>query len=67
VLAFIGFLMAVLVVYAVAQEVMADLQCIGYASGISDAMLGIALLARGNSVGGKCRDGSATPHFTSGA
>ena len=48
-----GFLTAMLVVYATAQEVMAVLECIGFASGISDAMLGITLLAWGNSVGGK--------------
>ncbi|XP_031783087.1 mitochondrial sodium/calcium exchanger protein-like isoform X1 [Nasonia vitripennis] len=52
-LAFVGFLTAMLVVYAVAQEVMAVLECVGFASGISDAMLGITLLAWGNSVGGK--------------
>ncbi|KAJ8674828.1 hypothetical protein QAD02_010614 [Eretmocerus hayati] len=50
-LAFMGFLCAMLVVYAVAQEVMAVLECVGFASGISDAMLGITLLAWGNSVG----------------
>lgn len=43
---------AMLVVYSVANEVMAILQCIGFASGISDAMLGITLLAWGNSIGG---------------
>lgn len=48
-----GFLTAMLVVYAVAQEVMAVLETVGYASGISDAMLGITLLAWGNSVGGR--------------
>ncbi|XP_063995637.1 mitochondrial sodium/calcium exchanger protein-like [Diachasmimorpha longicaudata] len=49
--AFLGFLSAMLVVYVIANEVMAVLQCIGFASGISDAMLGITLLAWGNSVG----------------
>lgn len=53
-LAFLGFVGAMLVVYVTANEVMAVLQCVGYASGISDAMLGITLLAWGNSVGGKC-------------
>ena len=48
-----GFLAAMQVVYLVANEVMALLQCVGYASGISDAMLGMTLLAWGNSVGGK--------------
>ena len=52
-MAFMGFLTAMLVVYLVAQEVMAVLECIGFASGISEAMLGITLLAWGNSVGGK--------------
>lgn len=60
-LAFAGFLAAMLVVYAVAQEVMAVLQCVGFASGISDAMLGITLLAWGNSVGGKRREWGFTP------
>ncbi|XP_014228791.1 mitochondrial sodium/calcium exchanger protein-like [Trichogramma pretiosum] len=50
-LAFAGFLVAMLVVYLMAKEVMSVLQCIGFASGISDAMLGITLLAWGNSVG----------------
>ncbi|XP_014215471.1 mitochondrial sodium/calcium exchanger protein-like [Copidosoma floridanum] len=50
-LAFFGFLGAMLVVYASAQEVMAVLECLGFASGITDAMLGITLLAWGNSVG----------------
>ncbi|XP_011305559.1 sodium/potassium/calcium exchanger 6, mitochondrial-like [Fopius arisanus] len=49
--AFLGFISAMLVVYVVANEVMAVLQCVGFASGISDAMLGITLLAWGNSVG----------------
>ncbi|KAF7990287.1 hypothetical protein HCN44_000092 [Aphidius gifuensis] len=49
--AFLGFMSAMLVVYSVANEVMAILQCIGFASGISDAMLGITLLAWGNSIG----------------
>lgn len=48
-----GFLTAMLVVYAVAQEVMAVLESIGFASGITEAMLGISFLAWGNSVGGK--------------
>ena len=41
------------VVYFVAGEVMLVLECIGYVSGISDAMLGITFLAWGNSIGGK--------------
>ncbi|XP_014475369.1 PREDICTED: sodium/potassium/calcium exchanger 6, mitochondrial-like [Dinoponera quadriceps] len=51
VFAFFGFLAAMLVVYLVAREVMAVLQCIGYACSISDAMLGITFLAWGNSIG----------------
>jgi len=50
--AFLGFLAAMLTVYLVAGEVMAVLQCIGYACSISDAMLGITFLAWGNSIGG---------------
>ncbi|XP_011499811.1 PREDICTED: sodium/potassium/calcium exchanger 6, mitochondrial-like [Ceratosolen solmsi marchali] len=50
-MAFLGVLTAMIVVYAVAEEVMAVLQCIGFASGISQAMLGITLLAWGNSIG----------------
>ena len=42
-----------MVVYLVAKEVMAVLQCVGYAFSISDAMLGITLLAWGNSIGGE--------------
>nr|XP_031834396.1 mitochondrial sodium/calcium exchanger protein-like isoform X1 [Nomia melanderi] len=49
--AFFGFLAAMLTVYLVAGEVMAVLQCVGYAFSISDAMLGITFLAWGNSVG----------------
>lgn len=48
-----GFLAAMLTVYLVAGEVMAVLQCIGYACSISDAMLGITFLAWGNSIGGE--------------
>ncbi|XP_012222241.1 mitochondrial sodium/calcium exchanger protein-like [Linepithema humile] len=51
VFAFLGFLAAMLTVYLVAGEVMAVLQCIGYACSISDAMLGITFLAWGNSIG----------------
>ncbi|XP_036147470.1 mitochondrial sodium/calcium exchanger protein-like [Monomorium pharaonis] len=51
VFAFLGFLGAMLTVYLVAGEVMAVLQCIGYACSISDAMLGITFLAWGNSIG----------------
>lgn len=50
-----GFLAAMLTVYLVAGEVMAVLQCIGYACSISDAMLGITFLAWGNSIGGERR------------
>ncbi|XP_017893330.2 mitochondrial sodium/calcium exchanger protein-like, partial [Ceratina calcarata] len=49
--AFLGFLVAMLAVYLVASEVVAVLQCVGYAFRISDAMLGITFLAWGNSVG----------------
>ncbi|XP_076752488.1 mitochondrial sodium/calcium exchanger protein [Xylocopa sonorina] len=49
--AFLGFLCAMLTVYLIANEVMAVLQCVGYAFSISDATLGIAFLAWGNSVG----------------
>ncbi|EZA57273.1 Sodium/potassium/calcium exchanger, partial [Ooceraea biroi] len=49
--AFLGFLAGMLTVYLVAGEVMAVLQCIGYACSISDAMLGITFLAWGNSIG----------------
>ncbi|XP_051156265.1 mitochondrial sodium/calcium exchanger protein-like [Leptopilina boulardi] len=49
--AFLGFGAAMFVVYFVAGEVMLVLQCIGYISGISDAMLGITFLAWGNSIG----------------
>ncbi|XP_034934696.1 mitochondrial sodium/calcium exchanger protein-like [Chelonus insularis] len=49
--AFIGFLGATLVVWVVAREVMAVLGSIGIVSGISSAMLGVTLLAWGNSVG----------------
>ncbi|XP_020290587.1 sodium/potassium/calcium exchanger 6, mitochondrial-like isoform X2 [Pseudomyrmex gracilis] len=49
--AFLGFLAAMLTVYLVAGEIMAALQCIGYACSISDAMLGITFLAWGNSIG----------------
>lgn len=45
-----------LTVYLVAGEVMAVLQCVGYAFSISDAMLGITFLAWGNSVGGECNN-----------
>ncbi|XP_070511032.1 mitochondrial sodium/calcium exchanger protein [Cardiocondyla obscurior] len=51
VFAFLGFVGAMLTVYLVAGEVMAVLQCIGYACNISDAMLGITFLAWGNSIG----------------
>lgn len=51
-LAFAGFLTAMFVVYTVAQEVMSVLECIGFASGISQAMLGITFLTWGNSIGG---------------
>ncbi|OAD59743.1 Sodium/potassium/calcium exchanger 6 [Eufriesea mexicana] len=51
VFAFLGFLAAMLMVYLIAGEVMAVLQCVGYAFSISDAMLGITFLAWGNSVG----------------
>ncbi|XP_034174115.1 mitochondrial sodium/calcium exchanger protein isoform X2 [Osmia lignaria lignaria] len=51
VFAFLGFLTAMMMVYLIAGEVVAVLQCVGYAFSISDAMLGITLLAWGNSVG----------------
>ncbi|XP_015606105.1 mitochondrial sodium/calcium exchanger protein-like [Cephus cinctus] len=51
VFAILGFMAAMVVVYMVAQEVLAVLQCIGHAGGISDAMLGITFLSWGNSVG----------------
>ncbi|KOC61873.1 Sodium/potassium/calcium exchanger 6, partial [Habropoda laboriosa] len=51
VFAFLGFLAAMLTVYLVAGEVMAVLQCVGYAFSISDAMLGVTFLAWGNSIG----------------
>ncbi|XP_039305783.1 mitochondrial sodium/calcium exchanger protein [Solenopsis invicta] len=51
VFAFLGFFAAMMMVYLVAKEVMAVLQCIGYACSISDAMLGITFLAWGNSIG----------------
>ncbi|KAL6437559.1 hypothetical protein ACFW04_004181 [Cataglyphis niger] len=49
--AFLGFFCAMVTVYLVATEVIAVLQCIGYACSISDAMLGITFLAWGNSIG----------------
>ncbi|XP_053593405.1 mitochondrial sodium/calcium exchanger protein [Microplitis demolitor] len=49
--ALLGFSGATLVVWVIASEVMAVLESIGFASGISDAMLGLTLLAWGNSVG----------------
>ncbi|XP_044585078.1 mitochondrial sodium/calcium exchanger protein-like isoform X1 [Cotesia glomerata] len=49
--ALLGFLGATLVVWVIAGEVMAVLESIGFASRISDAMLGLTLLAWGNSVG----------------
>ncbi|KAG7212908.1 hypothetical protein KM043_002258 [Ampulex compressa] len=51
VFAFFGFFAAMLTVYLLAGEVMAVLECVGYAFSISDAMLGITFLAWGNSVG----------------
>ncbi|KAK0097252.1 hypothetical protein PV326_002781 [Microctonus aethiopoides] len=48
--AFLGFLTSMLMVWLIAKEVMSVLQCIGFASGISDPMLGITLLAWGNSI-----------------
>ncbi|XP_074102738.1 mitochondrial sodium/calcium exchanger protein [Cotesia typhae] len=49
--ALLGFTGATLVVWVIAGEVMAVLESIGFASRISDAMLGLTLLAWGNSVG----------------
>ncbi|KAK0179059.1 hypothetical protein PV327_007884 [Microctonus hyperodae] len=48
--ALLGFLTAMLIVWLIAKEVMSVLLSIGFASGISDPMLGVTLLAWGNSI-----------------
>ena len=47
---FIGFGVAVLWIYALANEIVALLKVFGVALGFSDAILGLTLLAWGNSI-----------------
>ncbi|KAH8556510.1 Sodium/calcium exchanger protein-domain-containing protein [Umbelopsis sp. PMI_123] len=48
---FVGFIIAVLWIYVIANEVVGVLQTIGFALGISDAILGLTVFAMGNSLG----------------
>ncbi|KAI9277934.1 Sodium/calcium exchanger protein-domain-containing protein [Umbelopsis sp. AD052] len=48
---FVGFIVAVLWIYVIANEVVGVLQTIGFALGISDAILGLTVFAMGNSLG----------------
>ncbi|KAI8096385.1 Sodium/calcium exchanger protein-domain-containing protein [Halteromyces radiatus] len=48
---FVGFAMAVLWIYIIANEVVSVLQAIGMALGVSEAILGLTVFAVGNSLG----------------
>ncbi len=48
--AFLGFVVAVIWIYALANEIVALLKVFGVALGFSDAILGLTLLAWGNSI-----------------
>ncbi|KAI8992445.1 Sodium/calcium exchanger protein-domain-containing protein [Pilobolus umbonatus] len=50
-MAFIGFGIAVVWIYLIANEVVSVLQAIGMAVGISEAILGLTIFALGNSLG----------------
>eukprot|EP00049_Salpingoeca_infusionum_P006060 m.100790 g.100790 ORF g.100790 m.100790 type:complete len:697 (-) comp13183_c0_seq3:4403-6493(-) len=49
--AFMGFLVAVIWIYIIANEIVNLLQALGRMIGISDAILGLTVLAWGNSIG----------------
>ncbi|KAI8393739.1 Sodium/calcium exchanger protein-domain-containing protein [Radiomyces spectabilis] len=48
---FVGFVIAVVWIYVIANEVVGVLQVIGMAIGVSDAILGLTVFAMGNSLG----------------
>ncbi len=54
--AYAGFCAAVGWIYLAAGEVVSALKALGAASGVSDAMLGLTVLAWGNSVGDLAAD-----------
>jgi sodium/potassium/calcium exchanger 6 len=49
---YIGFLISVLWIYSLAQEVVDLIRAIGFMFNLSDAILGLTVLAWGNSLGG---------------
>lgn len=51
--AFLGFAVSVMWIYGLANEVVDLLQAIGIMFNLSDVILGITVLAWGNSIGGK--------------
>eukprot|EP00054_Salpingoeca_dolichothecata_P026520 m.190065 g.190065 ORF g.190065 m.190065 type:complete len:68 (+) comp25681_c0_seq11:19-222(+) len=51
--AFVGFIVSVIWIYIVANEIVNLLQTLGRLVGIGDAILGLTVLAWGNSIGGK--------------
>jgi len=53
VLAYMGFAVSVIWIYVVANEIVNVLQAIGALFGISQAVLGLTVLAWGNSIGGE--------------
>ena len=55
-LAFIGFVMSVGWIYLIANEIVSLLKAIGVYFGISDAILGLTVLAWGNSIGDMVAD-----------
>lgn len=58
--AFLGFLTSALWINTAATEVVNILRCLGVVSRLSNTVLGLTLLAWGNSIGGEMRPGGAS-------
>ena len=56
ILAFIGFVISVGWIYLIANEIVSLLKAVGIQFGISDAILGLTVLAWGNSIGDMVAD-----------